>query len=78
MAHGKRWIVTLADGSALADARRRLADAGFDVDQVLNEIGVVTGRCDDKVAAKLRKIEAVEDVSPEGEVGIGPPDADLW
>jgi hypothetical protein len=78
MAKGKRWIVTLADGAALPAVRRRLADAGFDVDQVLDEIGVVTGRGDDDVAAKLREIEAVEDVSPEGEVGIAPPDSDLW
>lgn len=78
MANGKRWIVTLADGSALPDVRRRLAQAGFDVDQVLEDIGVVTGRGDDAVAAKLRKIEAVEDVSPEGEVGIAPPGSDLW
>jgi len=78
MANEKRWIVTLADGAALADARRRLAETGFDVDQVLEEIGVVTGRGDDEVAAKLRKIEAVEDVSPEGEIGIAPPDSDLW
>jgi hypothetical protein len=77
MAHGKRWIVTLADGSAMADARRQLADAGFDVDQVLEEIGVVTGSGDDDVAAKLRAIEAVEDAAPEGKVDIGPPDADL-
>ena len=76
MAHGKRWIVTLADGAAMADARRRLADAGFDVDQVLEEIGVVTGSGDDDVAAKLRAIEAVEDVAPEGKVDIGPPDSD--
>lgn len=76
MANEKRWIVTLADGSALADVRRRLTDAGFDVDQVLEEIGVVTGQGDDEVAAKLREIEAVEDVSPEGAIGIGPPDSD--
>lgn len=78
MANEKRWIVTLVEGAALPDVRRRLADAGFDVDQVLDEIGVVTGRGDDDVAAKLRGIEAVEDVSPEGEIGISPPDSDLW
>ncbi len=78
MAKDKRWIVTLAEGAALAGVRRRLADTGFDVDQVLEEIGVVTGRGGDDVAARLREIEAVEDVSPEGEIGIGPPDSDPW
>jgi hypothetical protein len=78
MAQSKRWIVTLADGSAAADARHQLAEAGFDVDQVLEEIGVVTGRGEDEVAEKLRRLDAVADVAPEGEVDIAPPDADLW
>lgn len=78
MAQGKRWIVTLADGAAAADARRQLAEAGFDVDQVLEEIGVVTGRSGDDIAEKLRQLDSVADVAPEGEVDIGPPDSDLW
>ena len=75
---GRRWIVTLAEGAGAAKVRSRLLDAGFEVDQVLAEIGVVTGRCDDDVAARLRTLDEVEDVSPEGEIGIAPPDSELW
>ena len=78
MSRSRRWIVTLAEGASAAELRTRLDSAGFEVDQVLDEIGVVTGRGDDAVAAQVREIDGVEDVSPEGEIGIGPPDSDLW
>lgn len=74
----RRWIVTLTEGAGAAEIRSRLSKAGFDVDQVLDEIGVVTGSGDEDVAEKLRGLEEVEDVSPEGEIGVGPPDSDIW
>jgi hypothetical protein len=78
MADSKRWVVTLREGVGPAALRRRLAEAGLDVDQVLEEIGVVTGQGDDSVADKLRGLDEVEDVSAEGEARIAPPDSDLW
>lgn len=78
MAGSRRWIVTLTDGAKAGEVRLRLSAAGFDVEQVLEEIGVVTGRGDESVAEQLRQLSDVEDVSPEGEIGVAPPDSDIW
>lgn len=78
MARSKRWIVTLAEGAEVGDVSPRLSAAGFEIDEVLQEIGVVTGRGEDSVARELRRLSGVEDVSEEGEIGVAPPDSDVW
>lgn len=75
MAKGKKWIVTTSGNRSLKDIRKELTDAGFDVDQELEDIGVIIGTSDD--AERLRKISGVADVSPDQEVDIGPPDAPI-
>lgn len=75
MAKGKKWIVTTSGNRSLKDIKKELTDAGFGVDQVLEDIGVITGTADN--AERVRKIEGVSDVSPDQEVDIGPPDAPI-
>jgi len=75
MAKGKKWIVTTSGSRSLKDIKKELTDAGFGVDQVLEDIGVITGTADD--AERARKISGVSDVSPDQEVDIGPPDAPI-
>ena len=75
MAKGKKWIVTTSGNRSLKDIKKELTDAGFGVDQVLDDIGVITGTADD--AERMRKISGVSDVSPDHEVDIGPPDAPI-
>jgi hypothetical protein len=79
MAEEKMWVVTLSSGRPAGEVRKDLADAGFAVDQVLDEIGVITGRCDDSVAGRVRAIEGVADIAGDTPIDIGPPGSpDTW
>lgn len=73
-AKNKTWIVTTSGGRPVKDVVKDLKAKGFVVDQVLDEIGTITGAADNAVVAKLRTIDGVADVSPEEEIDIGPPD----
>ena len=75
MAKSKRWVVTTSGDRPLSDVTKDLAESGFAVGEVLDEIGCVTGAGDDKIAEKLRAIPGVADVAPEDVIDIGPPDA---
>ena len=75
MGKGKKWIVTTSGDRSIKDIKKELTDAGFGVDQVLEDIGVITGTAND--AERFRSISGVADVSPDQEVDIGPPDAPI-
>ena len=75
MAKNKTWIVTTSGQRPAKDVVKDLKAKGFTVDQVLDEIGTITGAGDDSVADKVRKIDGVSDVSPDSPIDIGPPDA---
>ena len=79
MVQAKRWVVTTSPDHAFGEVARELADRGFSIEQQLDAIGVVVGSADDDVAAALRGVKGVSDVSPDAPVDIGPPDAsDTW
>ena len=63
-------VVTTSGKRSIHDVARDLKDAGFEVDQVLDSINVVTGKGD---AGKLRSVQDVVDVSGDNPVDIGPP-----
>ncbi len=75
MAQSKTWVVTTSGDRPLNEVKSRLTKAGFSVDQVLDEIGSITGTVNDEDIEKLRSIPGVADVSPNQPVDIGPPDA---
>ena len=77
MAKQKRWVVTTSGDRSLSDVRKNLVESGFSVDQVLGEIGLITGVAEDDVADRVRKLPGVVDVSPELTADIGPPDASV-
>ena len=70
-------VVTLSGDRAIHEVTRDLRAAGFEVDQVLEAIGIVTGAAHPTRLAKLRSVRGVADVSPDYPVDIGPPDADV-
>ncbi len=76
MSSQPEWIVTLAPGSTPAAVARALRQAGFQVEQVLGEIGCITGRASAAVAEAARRVPGVDDVAGSGPVDIGPPGAD--
>ncbi len=75
MAKGKKWIITTSGKHSLSDVKKKLTESGFAVDQVLEEIGIITGTASDDDLERLRKVKGVTDVSPDEPVDIGPPDA---
>lgn len=75
MPQSKRFIVTTDGERPVKDVAKDLREKGFSVDQILDEIGCITGSADESTMEKVRKVRGVTDVSPEGEINIGPPDA---
>ena len=75
MSKTRSWVVTTSGDRPVKEVARDLETKGFSVEQVLDEIGAITGAADDDVAATARTIEGVADVSPDGAIDIGPPGA---
>jgi hypothetical protein len=75
MAESKRWVVTTSGDRPLSEVTKELTETGFDVGEVYDQMGVISGAAGDEVAEKLRKIAGVSDVSEEDVIDIGPPDA---
>lgn len=75
MAGRTRWVITLSGRRPLAAVRKDIEAAGFNIEEALEAIGVVTGTGDEETASKLRQVDGVEDVSPEQRIDIGPPDS---
>lgn len=74
---GKKFIVTTSGERPLSEIKKKLTESGFAVDQVLDEIGIITGTSSDEDVKRLRSVKGVSDVSPDQIVDIGPPDADI-
>ena len=77
MAKGKRWIVTTSGKRSLSEIKKNLTDSGFEVEEVLDEIGVITGTSNDEGVKRARSVSGVEDISADEEIDIGPPDAPI-
>lgn len=75
MANHTRWIVTTSGDRSLSEIKKEVSSAGFAVDQVLDEIGCITGSGNNDIVKKLEKIPGITDVSPETPIDIGPPNA---
>lgn len=71
----KVWIVTLDPDRSLSGEAlvAELERVGFQVDQVLTDIGTVIGKGTDAVAQKVRHVPGVTDVSIDLPANIGPP-----
>ena len=72
----KKWLITLSGERPINALKNEIAALGFKVEQVLTEIGCITGSCSEAIAKKIRKLNGIADVSQDaGEFSIGPPDA---
>jgi hypothetical protein len=75
----KAWVVTTSSERPIREIAKDLSTVGFEVDRTLDEIGVITGTCDDEAVRKARAVRGVTDVSPEPKVHIAPPSSrDTW
>lgn len=77
MSTTKKWVVTLASDRPVSEVSNELTKTGFDIDQVLDQIGCITGTASDEVARKLRKVPGVADVSPESTIQLPPSDESI-
>ena len=68
-------VITMSGERPIHEVARDLKAAGFDVGQVLDAIGSVTGSAEPKLAKQLRGIRGVADVSHDHPIDIGPPGA---
>jgi hypothetical protein len=73
----KSLVVTTSGQRSIHEVARDLRDAGFDVEQVLDSINVVTGKAPASSKGKLRSVNGVVDVSEDQPVDIGPPDSEI-
>jgi hypothetical protein len=71
----QRLVVTVSPGRPIHEVTHDLKAAGFQVNEVLDAIGVVTGSAHADHLSKLKAVRGVADVSPDHEVDIGPPGA---
>lgn len=61
-------IVTLSGSHPVADVTSSLAARGFKVEQVLQELGIVTGRAPSGLTDALRAVPGVADVGKDHEM----------
>jgi hypothetical protein len=79
MAETRSWIITTSADRPIGEITNDLKKAGFDVDQVLEEIGSITGAAREDTISQLRSINGVVDVSPDMPIDVGPPDSsETW
>ena len=68
-------MVTCSGNRPIHEVAKDLKAAGFEVGQVLDSIGSVTGFAHAKVAKQLKTIRGVANVRKDQPVDIGPPGA---
>jgi hypothetical protein len=66
------WTVTCEFGSPLAPTVKALRDTGFQVTDVLDEIGIVNGHAPAAMVPRLQALKGVADVSPTLGFSLGP------
>jgi hypothetical protein len=77
MPEKKSLVITTSGNRSVHEVAKDLKDAGFDVEDVLDAINVVTGKASADQKDKLRSVSDVVDVSDDTPVDIGPPDAKI-
>ena len=68
-------IVTLSGTHPAGEVAKQLQQHGFQVQNVMNEIGVITGVGNPDEIASLQAVPGVSDVSQSHRIDIGPPGA---
>ncbi len=61
----------------LSEVAEKAKDVGMDVEQKLEEIGVITGSIDSEKVEPLREVEGVSQVEESRRLQIAPPDRDI-
>jgi hypothetical protein len=76
MAAKKKWVITISGERSISAVKKDITAQGFDVAEVLKEIGSITGTATDSAAKKIRSIPGIADLSEDpGEFSIGNPES---
>jgi hypothetical protein len=73
----KALVLTYTGARPMDEVVESVKAAGFQVDQVLDAIGSITGKAAANVVPKLKKAVPGMDVSEDHTIDIGPPGAPL-
>ncbi|HMD00406.1 MAG TPA: hypothetical protein VKH37_09635 [Ferruginibacter sp.] len=71
----KKWVITLSGDRPIAEVKKDITALGFKVEQLLSEIGSITGSATETVVKKIRSKAGIADVSEDSDINLGPPDA---
>lgn len=73
----KQYIVTFDPSADPDSVAEDLRSNGLEVDNVMREIGIISGAADDGKLSALRGARSVLDISESGTVGVPPPDSEV-
>lgn len=73
----KQYVVTLVPGTDADAAAAELRSRGLAIDNVMHEIGIISGAADAASVTSLENTAGVLDVSESGEVHLPPPESDI-
>ena len=61
----------------ILEVAQHLQAVGFRVEQIMDEVGIITGFCDDCQMGAVKNVEGVDSVEADNDVWISPPNAPL-
>jgi hypothetical protein len=75
----ERLVLTVASDQLdqINEVASQVADVGFEVEQVLPTIGVITGSVDQDQVPALEALEGIDAVELDRDVSIPPPDSEI-
>jgi hypothetical protein len=71
----QRWIVTVDPQENPETVAERLRAQGFEVEQILAEVGSITGFVPKHKVPELRPVPGVVAIEPDVEIQLPPPDS---
>lgn len=70
-------VVTVSGDRPIQEVAKDLKAAGFEINQILEFIGSITGSAPTKSLKQLRAVPGVAGISEDHPIDIGPPDASI-
>jgi hypothetical protein len=61
----------------IAEVAQALTDRGVNVEQILDQVGVISGSCDATTARELSQVKGVAAVEEEQQYQLSPPDSPI-
>lgn len=74
MAKLPKWLVTVDLDKSIQEIRGQLESEGFVVDNLLADVGCITGQANQETVNRSRQIAGILDISPDVPIQLPPPD----